>query len=89
MDEMEQSFRIIEQALDKIPAGPVLLDTEGNVLPADEFRDEGKKGNIEEVRGKCARFDPTLEGGHKFNYPSIDVANKRVMLPAKKILTAY
>jgi NADH-quinone oxidoreductase subunit D len=84
MDEMEQSFRIIEQALDQMPDGPVLLDTEGHVLPADEFRDEAKKGNIDEVRGKCAQFDPTLEGGNKEQRPFIETQNKRVVLPAKE-----
>jgi len=43
MDEMEQSFRIIEQALDKNSRGPGAFDTEGNVLPADEFAMKAKK----------------------------------------------
>jgi NADH-quinone oxidoreductase subunit D len=84
MEEMEQSMRIIEQALDQIPAGPVLLDTEGNVLPADEFRDEAKAGNIEGVVGKCAKSDPTLEGSNKAQYPGIESTNKRAVLPPKE-----
>ncbi len=84
MDEMEQSFRIIEQALDQIPPGPVLLDTEGNVMDADDFRDMAKSGKTEGVQGKCARVDPTLEGAHEANYPSLQTPDKRVILPAKE-----
>ena len=84
MDEMEQSFLIIEQALARIPAGPVLLDTEGKVIPAAEFRDQAKSGKTEGMQGKCAKVDPTLEGAHEFNYASIETANRRVILPAKE-----
>jgi NADH-quinone oxidoreductase subunit D len=39
MDEMEQSLRILEQALDKLPAGPILADKVPRVLklPAGEY----------------------------------------------------
>ncbi len=84
MDEMEQSMRIIEQALDQIPPGPVLLDTEGNVMDADDFRDLAKSGKTEGVQGKCARVDPTLEGAHEYQYASIETGDKRVILPAKE-----
>ncbi len=84
MDEMEQSMRIIEQALDQIKPGPVLLDVEGNVIPADKLRDEAKSGHTENIQGKCAAFDPTLEGAHEMNYPELQTANKRVILPAKE-----
>jgi len=47
MEEMEQSMRIIEQAIAQIPGGPVLVDMEGKEIPADEFRDQGKAGKIE------------------------------------------
>ncbi len=84
MEEMEQSFRIVEQALDQIPAGPVLLDTEGNVMEADDFRDLAKSGQTEGIQGKCAKFDPTLEGAHEFQYPGLQTENKRAILPAKE-----
>ena len=60
------------------------MDTEGNVIPAAEFRDQAKSGKIEGMQGKCAKIDPTLEGAHEFNYASIETANKRVILPAKE-----
>lgn len=84
MEEMEQSLRIVEQALDQIPPGPVLLDIEGNVVDADDFRDTAKSGHTEGIQGKCAKFDPTLEGAHEFQYPGIETSNKRVILPAKE-----
>ncbi len=84
MEEMEQSLRIVEQALDQIPPGPVLLDMEGKVIDADDFRDTAKSGKTEGVQGKCAKFDPTLEGAHEFQYSGIETSNKRVILPAKE-----
>ena len=84
MDEMEQSMRIIEQAFDKMPEGDVLLDTEGNVLPADEFRDEAKAGNTEGIQGKCAKVAPTLDGAHESQYPTLQTDEKRVILPPKE-----
>lgn len=84
MEEMEQSFRIIEQALDQIPAGPVLLDMEGNVIEAEDLRDTAKSGHTEGVQGKCAKFDPTLAGSHEYQYPGIQTGNKRAILPAKE-----
>ena len=84
MDEMEQSMLIIEQALEKIPPGPVLVDTEGNVIPAEDMVDEAKMGRIEGLPFKIASFDPTLEGGHKAQYPAIESTNKRAVLPPKE-----
>ena len=84
MEEMEQSLRIVEQALEQIPGGPVLLDTEGNVIAADQMVDQAKLGKTEGLGFKTASFDPTLEGAHKNNYPEIEVTNKRVALPPKE-----
>ncbi len=84
MEEMEQSFCIVEQALDQIPGGPVLVDTEGNIISAGEMVDSAKLGMTEGLMNKTAMFDPTLEGAHKMNYGEIEAANKRVVLPAKE-----
>lgn len=84
MEEMEQSMRIIEQALEKIPGGPVLLDTEGNEIPADVMIDEAKMGRIGGVCGKMASFDPTLGGSTKPIYDKVEADNKRAMLPPKE-----
>ncbi len=84
MEEMEQSMRIVEQALRDMPEGPVLLDTEGNVIPAAEMADQGKLGRIEGLPGQTAAVDPTLEGAHKENYASVETDNKRIALPPKE-----
>jgi NADH-quinone oxidoreductase subunit D len=84
MEEMEQSMRIVEQALDQMPPGPVLLDTEGNVIPAEEMVDEGKMGRIENIAGRIAAVDPTLEGTSKPNAENVQAANKRAVLPPKE-----
>ena len=84
MEEMEQSLRMVEQALDQMPEGPVLLDTEGRVIPAAQMADESKRGHTEGVLEKIAGSDPTLEGAHKQNYPAIEAPNKRAVIPPKE-----
>ncbi|RMF89442.1 MAG: NADH-quinone oxidoreductase subunit D, partial [Nitrospinota bacterium] len=46
MEEMRQSMRIVEQALDQIPSGPIQVDQHGNALPPDVLGDKGKRGQI-------------------------------------------
>jgi len=84
MEEMEQSMRIVEQCLDKIPGGPVLLDTEGNEIPADVMIDEAKMGRVGGVCGKTAAFDPTLGGSSKPVFKQVESDNKRAMFPPKE-----
>lgn len=45
MEEMEQSLRIVEQALVQIPAGAVQVDTEGKVIPPPAFGPEGQSAS--------------------------------------------
>jgi len=84
MEEMEQSIRLVEEALAQMPEGPVLLNTEGQVIPAETMVDEAKMGRTEGLGLKTADFDPTLEGAHKSNYAQIETSNKRAMLPPKE-----
>jgi NADH-quinone oxidoreductase subunit D len=85
MEEMEQSMRIIEQALQDIPVGPVRTNPEtGRPIPACEMVDEGKIGNIDAIAGARAMTDPTLEGSGKPEHPHIAAAEKRVFLPPKE-----
>ena len=84
MEEMEQSMRIVEQALKQIPQGPIQVDIEGNVIPAAVAVDEAKMGHIKPLAGKRVAPDPTLEGAHKDQYPAIEAAEKRAVLPAKE-----
>jgi NADH-quinone oxidoreductase subunit D len=85
MEEMEQSMKIIEQALRDIPAGPVRVNPEtGHPIPAAEMVDEGKVGNITAIADTVAVTDPTLEGSSKPLYPNIAADEKRVFLPPKE-----
>jgi NADH-quinone oxidoreductase subunit D len=85
MEEMEQSIRIVEQALRDIPPGPFLAHAEtGRPIPAAEMVDEGKIGNITAIVGARAVTDPTLEGATKSQHPNIEAGEKRVFLPAKE-----
>lgn len=84
MEEMEQSMRIVEQALREIPTGPLQVDTEGNVMPAAEAVDEAKMGRVEVLSEKRVAPDPTLEGAHKDQYAAIETGEKQVVLPSKE-----
>ncbi len=84
MEEMEQSIRIIEQAFEQMPEGPILLDLEGNVMPGESMVDEAKMGRIESITGRLAAVDPTLDGTSKPIASELQAANKRAVLPAKE-----
>jgi len=84
MEEMEQSMRIVEQALDQIPPGPIQVDVEGNVIPAARAVDEAKMGRVEKLAQVRVALDPTLEGAHKDQYPAIEAPEKRAVLPPKE-----
>ncbi len=85
MEEMEQSMRIVEQALRDIPPGPVLVNPQtGRPVPAAEMVDQGKVGNISAIADTVAVTDPTLGGSTKPEYPSITAGEKRVFLPPKE-----
>jgi NADH-quinone oxidoreductase subunit D len=85
MEEMEQSMRIIEQALRDIPPGPFRSHPEtGRPIPASEMVDEAKIGKIHAIAGARAVTDPTLEGSSKPEHPNIAAGEKRVFLPPKE-----
>jgi len=85
MEEMQQSMRIVEQALRDMPPGPFQASPQtGRSLPASEMVDQGKVGNIPAIRDACAVTDPTLDGSAKPLHVSIATAEKRVFLPPKE-----
>src|SRR5436309_1916119 len=85
MEEMEQSMRIVEQALRDIPGGPFQVSPEtGRPVPASEMVDQAKVGNIPAIRDAHAVTDPTLEGSAKPLQVGIAAPEKRVFLPAKE-----
>src|SRR5437870_12173145 len=85
MEEMEQSIRIVEQALQDIPPGPFLAHAEtGRPVPASEPVDLAKVGNIEAIADDSAVTCPTLEGSGRAEHSSIATGEKRVFLPPKE-----
>ena len=85
MEEMEQSMRIVEQALKDIPAGPVMASLDsGKSMAAAEMVDRGKVGNIRSIADSIAVTDPTLDGSAKPLHLHIAADEKRVFLPPKE-----
>jgi len=84
MEEMEQSMRIVEQALAQLPAGPLNVDYEGHVLPADVMVDEAKMGRVAGFHGVRVQLDPTLEGSTRGFQEAVNAPEKRAVLPAKE-----
>jgi NADH-quinone oxidoreductase subunit D len=85
MEEMEQSMRIIEQALRDIPDGPFLVSPEtGKPIAAAEMVDQAKVGNIRGIADTVAVTDATLEGSAKPLHLHISADDKRVLLPPKE-----
>ena len=84
MEEMEQGMRIVEQALAQIPHGPINVDHEGRVLPADVMVDEAKRGRVAGFQQVRVRLDPTLEGSTRGFHERVNAAERRAVLPAKE-----
>jgi NADH-quinone oxidoreductase subunit D len=85
MEEMEQSMRIVEQALRDMPPGPVQTNpTTRQPIPAAEMVDLAKSGNISTIAGTYAVTDPTLDGSAKSLHAHIAADEKRVFLPSKE-----
>jgi len=84
MSEMEQSIRIVEQALDQIPPGNVMVDTEGREIPASMMVDLAKMGETEGLIQLEVDLDPTLQGGTKRYFGSVQAEEKRAVLPSKE-----
>ena len=85
MEEMEQSMRIVEQALRDIPAGPFQADPDtGRPIPASKMVDEAKIGNISAIADTVVVADPTLEGAGKLLHAGIAAGEKRAFLPPKE-----
>jgi NADH-quinone oxidoreductase subunit D len=84
MEEMEQSMRIVEQALEKLPPGPIQVDSEGRELPADAMVDEAKMGRTAGFHEVRVRLDPTLEGSTRGFHEAINAPERRAVLPPKE-----
>ncbi len=84
MEEMVQSMRIIEQAIQKMPKGAILVDEKGRTIPAALMVDEAKMGQTEGFKSLKVDLDPTLEGSTKSYHDNVYAKEKNVSLPAKE-----
>ncbi len=82
--EMEQSMRIVEQALDAIPGGPINVDFEGRPMDPATYVDLGKQGKTEGLLLIPITLSPNLQGAEKPAHTAVNVADKRVVLPPKE-----
>ena len=83
MEEMQQSLRIAEQALNKMPKGPVQVDSEGKVVEAHEMVDRAKMGQTRGIRDTLVQLSPNLEGLEGPSYDEVTAKVKRAVLPSK------
>lgn len=84
MEEMEQSIRIIEQALDTLPEGPTNVDTQGKVIDADLMADLGKFGKTRGLLSNEVLIEPTLQGSEKKYYHRVYADSRQAWLPPKE-----
>jgi NADH-quinone oxidoreductase subunit D len=87
MAEMEQSMRIVEQALASIPGGPINVDFEGRPIDPAAYVDQGKQGKTEGLLLLPITLSPNLQGQQRAELDRVNVGDKRVVLPPKE--TAY
>jgi NADH-quinone oxidoreductase subunit D len=84
MAEMEQSMRITEQALEKIPGGAVNVDAQGKPMDPATYVDLGKQGKTEGLLLVPLTLSPNLQGQDRRAQARVNVADKRVVLPPKE-----
>ncbi len=82
MEEMEQSMRIIHQAMEKMPGGAVHVDVP-EIDPAVTV-DEAKMGLIAEIADQQVDVSPNLEGQERDVYYSVNPDAKSVVIPPKQ-----
>jgi NADH-quinone oxidoreductase subunit D len=85
MEEMEQSMRIAEQALEKIPGGAIHVDPESipMIEPATTV-DEAKMGRVEEYVDRTVMPSPNLEGQEPQRFYQSNPDVKSVVMPPKQ-----
>jgi NADH-quinone oxidoreductase subunit D len=84
MAEMEQSMRIVEQALGMIPGGPINVDFEGRPIDPASYVDRGKQGKTDGLLFVPLTLSPNLQGQQRADLDRVNVHDKRVVLPPKE-----
>jgi NADH-quinone oxidoreductase subunit D len=81
--EIEQSLRLVEQCLEKIPDGKHSLEPK-EIKYAFEIQDAGKHGDTALLAKYKAKVDQTLDGMGKDAQPGTRVLDPKITLPAKE-----
>ena len=84
MEEMEQSARIVEQALRDIPEGPVSVDLLDRTIEPPEMVDSAKMGKTKDLIVTGVNVTSTLKGSEKKRHLGIKVDDKRIAIPPKQ-----
>ncbi len=84
MEEMRQSMRILEQALDQMPEGPTNVDAEGKVIDPALMADLGKFGKTKGLLRNEALIEPTLEGSQRRFHGGVNADSPDDWLPPKE-----
>jgi len=85
MEEMQQSLRICEQCLDRMPGGFEKQDLSGERITAAEILESTQQGGvIEDYENKVLDLPPTLRGAERQRYWRINVKDPSVVLPPKE-----
>ena len=84
MEEMRQSIRIVEQALDTLPGGPTNVDSEGRAIEPDVMADLGKFGKTEGLLKNEVLIEPTLSGSQKRFHDRVFAKDNEAWLPPKE-----
>jgi len=85
MEEMRQSIRIIEQALDQIPPGAIAVDPYGRELTGAEMVEKAKRGLTKDYVEAKAKVDLTLDGTDLHRAAPVKlVEDRRIVLPPKE-----
>src|SRR5207237_7007433 len=84
MAEMEQAMRIVEQAMDAIPAGPINVDFVGRPIDPAAYVNRGKQGKTEGLLLVPITLSPNLQGSERPAHDRVNTTDKRVVLPPKE-----
>ncbi|MCZ6601647.1 MAG: NADH-quinone oxidoreductase subunit D [Planctomycetota bacterium] len=84
MEEMRQSMRIVEKALDEIPAGEVQVDLGGGVVSGAEMVDRAKKMETSGLIREDVEVGPTLGGLERKAREAVIVDDRKISLPTKQ-----
>ncbi|MFH1068475.1 MAG: NADH-quinone oxidoreductase subunit D [Candidatus Glassbacteria bacterium] len=85
MEEMRQSVRILQQALEQIPGGAIAVDAYGNELSGADMVELAKRGQVKDYVDAKAKVDLTLDYTDSRNAGRVNLVGDRTLtLPSKE-----